>query len=246
VTLRAGGHPAAVTNLLDGRGEGPVHDAATVVLLRQVGGRMECLMLRKTQGQTFAGLWVFPGGRVEPSDGRGLEGARRAAVREAAEETGLVIGADDLVPLSHWTPPVNAPRRYRTWFFLAELPDGASEVVVDGGEIGDHVWTSPSAALATHSRGEIDLLPPTWVTLHRLADQPDVMAALADAAAHPVERFSTSITRSSDGVLVALWEPDAAYPSGGDTDEPVDLDTAGARHRLVMAEGGWHYQRSDD
>src|ERR671918_253304 len=155
-------------DVLTGTGDAPVADAATVVLVRDGDAGLECLMLRKTKGQAFGGLWVFPGGRVEAGDGEGFEGVRRAAVREAQEETGLLLEPTELVPFAHWFPPPEAPRRFATWFFLAALPGGAAEVIVDGGEIGDHVWTTPSAALDRHRAGEIKMVPPTWVTRHRL------------------------------------------------------------------------------
>jgi len=222
--------------LTGGAGETPVHDAATVVLVRDGASGLECLMLRKTKGQAFGGLWVFPGGRVEDGDGTGLEGARAAAVREAEEETGLVLTAADLVPFAHWNPPAEAPRRYATWFFLGALSEGAADVVVDGGEIGDHVWTTPAAAIERHAAGEIDLLPPTWVSLRRIADLPDVDAALAAVRAGTVDHFSTHIA-DLDGVLVCMWEPDAAYETG-------DLAAPGPRHRLAMDPAGWRFERS--
>jgi 8-oxo-dGTP pyrophosphatase MutT (NUDIX family) len=224
-------------DILAGTGDTPVVDAATVVLVRDGEGGLECLMLRKTKGQAFGGLWVFPGGRVEPADGDGFEGARRAAVREAQEETGLLLDASELLPFAHWFPPPEAPRRFATWFFLGALPAGAAEVIVDGGEIGDHVWTTPAAALERHHAGEIKMVPPTWVTLHRLVDLPDAAAALADVREHELERFSTHMVDDGE-VLVAVWAPDAGYESG-------DLAAAGPRHRLVMEPGGWHYHRSD-
>jgi 8-oxo-dGTP pyrophosphatase MutT (NUDIX family) len=221
-----------------GTGETPVHDAATVVLVRDTEAGLECLMLRKTQGQAFGGMWVFPGGRVEEDvDGRGLEGARAAAVRESREETGLELDAGELVPFAHWNPPASAPRRYATWFFLAGLPAGAADVIIDGGEIGDHVWTTPAAALDRHRSGEIDLLPPTWVSLHRIAGHPDVAGAVADVAAASIDHFTTRIAFAGE-VVVTMWEPDAGYVSG-------DLDAPGARHRLFMDPTGWRYERSD-
>jgi 8-oxo-dGTP pyrophosphatase MutT (NUDIX family) len=234
-----------VTNLLTGTGEGPVHEAATVVLLRDTAAGPECLMLRKTQGQAFGGLWVFPGGKLEPADGVGLEGARQAAVREAREETGLVLDAEGLVPFAHWEPPPEAPRRYNTWFFVAALPDGAADVVVDGGEIGDHVWTTPRDALAAQVAGEVELLPPTWVSLHGLVDHADVAAALAASAKQPIGRYATRMVSAGGGVLVALWAPDASYPATVDAD-PGPLDAPGPRHRLTMDPdpAAWRYEQT--
>ena len=72
--------------------------------------------------------------------------ARRAAVREAEEECGLVLGVDDLVAVSHWTPPPVTPKRFSTWFFVARAPEGA--VTIDDGEIREHMWVSPQDAIA--------------------------------------------------------------------------------------------------
>ena len=49
---------------------GPVAPAATVLLLREAkSGELEVLMTQRAAGLTFmGGLWVFPGGRLEPAD----------------------------------------------------------------------------------------------------------------------------------------------------------------------------------
>ncbi|MBW2401707.1 MAG: NUDIX domain-containing protein, partial [Deltaproteobacteria bacterium] len=114
--------------------------AATVVLIRDAPeAGIEVLMLRRNSKIAFGGMWVFPGGRVDDADRSGLDSgddiavARRAAVREAVEEAGLVVDESVLVPHSHWTPPPVTPKRYLTWFFLAAAPEGA--VAIDQGEI---------------------------------------------------------------------------------------------------------------
>jgi 8-oxo-dGTP pyrophosphatase MutT (NUDIX family) len=231
--------------------------AGTVVLLRAADDGCECLMLAKTKGQSFGGLWVFPGGRVEEHEGTGLEGARRAAVREAAEETRLELDPTSLVPLSYWVPPPEAPKRFLTWFFVAEVPADASAVQVDGQEISDHVWTCPAEALESHARGDTKLLPPTWITLHELvrlgvarggrgSAEPagtatSAVGALRTLAAQPPTVFATRIVDHA-GVPVALWEPDAAYPANEST-PPGSLATIGPRHRLSMDPAGWSYER---
>lgn len=214
--------------------------AATVVLLRDAADGVETLMLHRTSQVAFGGMWVFPGGRVDLADHREDDPdeeapARRAAVREAVEECGLSVPTAEVVAFSHWTPPPIAPKRYATWFFLARAADG--EVAVDGGEIHDHRWLAPREVLARRDRGEVDLAPPTWVTLSDLAEVPTVADALGLAAARrPVPRYETRWGKVEGGA-VALWSGDAGY----DTSDP---HAPGPRHRLWMVEGGWRYERS--
>jgi 8-oxo-dGTP pyrophosphatase MutT (NUDIX family) len=214
----------------------PPIPAATVVLVRDHAGGIETLMLRRNVEVSFGGMWVFPGGRVEAEDGEGEIGARRAAVREAAEEAGLAVDGELLVPFAHWTPPPVAPKRFATWFFLAPAPEGI--VSIDGGEIHDHVWVTAAAALERHAAGEIQLAPPTWITLHWLQESATVEEALQRAASSIVESFTTRIMTNESGELVAVWHGDIAY-------EGDDLAAAGGRHRLSMVDGGWRYERTE-
>jgi len=217
--------------------------AATVVPLRDGPGGLEVLMLRRNSKLAFGGMWVFPGGRVDPGDAvpSGGEGgpagdpdeqavARRAAAREAVEEAGMVLDPADLVAFSHWTPPDEAPRRFLTWFFLAPVRE-AVDVVIDMGEIHDHGWLAPADALRRRDAGEYELAPPTWVTLERLATSASVDAAIDEALRHPVERFHTRIA-SLDGSVVTLWAGDAGY-------DTRDATVPGPRNRLVLDPAGW-------
>jgi 8-oxo-dGTP pyrophosphatase MutT (NUDIX family) len=216
----------------------PAIPAATVVLVRDGDTRLEVLMLHRVSKVAFGGMWVFPGGRVDDSDRQPGDddqaSARRAAVREALEECSLAVDADDLVPFSHWVPPAISPRRFATWFFVARA--SAGEVVVDGGEIRDHAWLPAREVLDRRDRGEIDLAPPTWVTLHDLAEHDHVDAALQHAAARdPLPRYETRWVNVPGGA-VAMWHGDGGY-------ELADPEQPGARHRLWMLEGGWRLER---
>jgi 8-oxo-dGTP pyrophosphatase MutT (NUDIX family) len=213
--------------------------AATVVLARDRPNGLEVLMLKRDSRGAFGGMWVFPGGRVDREDltieGEGdvLGAARRAAVREAREEAGLELDPDGLVPIAHWTPPAEAPRRFNTWFFLAPAPSGA-DVLVDGHEIHDHGWLRPADALAQRDQGLIELAPPTWVTLWKLASAVTVEDAMTQARASTPRRFETHMT-SQDDHLVALLEGDAGY-------EDRDPTRPGPRHRLIMLPDGWRFE----
>ena len=220
-------------------GKPPV-EAATVILVRDAAGGLETLMLRRNSKLAFGGMWVFPGGRVEEADHDDTHdefaAARRAAVREAEEESGLVVPVDTLVAVSHWTPPPVTPKRFSTWFFVAPAPDGA--VTIDDGEIHEHMWVSPQGALDQRDAGTIELAPPTWVTLHTLAQAADTADAITRAAAIEPLVFVTQIAKTADG-LAALWAGDHAYATGEDADAP------GPRHRLVMTETVWRYERTE-
>ena len=63
----------------------PLIPAATVVLLRDTSDGIETLLLRRNTAVEFAGgLWVFPGGRIDPEDhvegGDLITAARNASV----------------------------------------------------------------------------------------------------------------------------------------------------------------------
>lgn len=219
--------------------------AATVVVLRDTPAGLEVLMLRRNNEGSFGGMWVFPGGRVDDHEivpGDSLASARRAAVREAEEECGLVIAPDDMETWSHWVPPA-APqmdsgrgpvRRFSTWFFVTHAPEG--DVAVDGDEIHDHVWIAPSEAKARRDAGEIDLVPPTWVTLHELEAHSTVAEAMAWARSREPELFRTRPIGKEPRTVA--WFGDVAYTGG-----PADAD--GPRHRLIMHAEGWVYDRLD-
>lgn len=221
-------------------GGAPAIPASTVILLRDHQGALETLMMRKASKLAFGGMWVFPGGRIDDGDvdpavpDDPLAAARRAAVREAAEEADLVVDPELMVPFAFWLPPKETPKRFATWFFVAPAPNG--EVTVDGGEIHDHRWIHPGEMLRLRDAGEVELAPPTWVSLRRLAGSRSVAEAMAEARTAPLERFETRIG-VSDGELVALWHGDAGYEAG-------DAARSGPRHRLVMARAGWSYERS--
>jgi 8-oxo-dGTP pyrophosphatase MutT (NUDIX family) len=222
----------------------PAIPAATVVLVRDGAQGLETLMLKRDSRLAFAGgAWVFPGGRIDAEDFPDgersddpdalLDAARTAAVREALEEAGLAVDRDALVWFAHWTPAHASPRRFATWFFLAPAPEGT--VVIDDGEIREHEWIRPADAVARRDAGEVELVPPTYVTLHDLAEYDTVAAAVAGFGTGEPPFFVTRIARV-DGGLVSLWQGDAGY-------ETQDPDAPGPRNRLLMLDGGWRLER---
>ncbi len=225
-------------------GESPAIAAATVVLLRNADDGVETLMLRKNSRIAFGGMWVFPGGRVDDSDRVDADGAalddlaaaRNAAAREAHEEAEIEVDPGSMVIFAHWIPPVAAPKRYATWFFAARVDDrreDESDVKIDEGEIVEGEWMTPEACLKRHHEGEIELAPPTWVTLDTLRGRESAQAALAYLNARTPRHHATRIGNSEQGPI-AMWAGDAGY-------EAHDAALQGSRHRLEMFPDGYRY-----
>ena len=192
-------------------------DAATLMLIDRSGAKPKVLLGRRHLGHKFMpGKYVFPGGRIEPLD-RVMPAASElhpdtekkllervkapgeafpraialAAVREMAEETGLLLGARrDLAPAApgdmwagfakakvhpdlaqvHFiaraiTPP-RRPKRYDTRFFTADASAIAHKidgVVGPDSELVELAWVPIEEA--TH----LDMPTITGVVLEELA-----------------------------------------------------------------------------
>lgn len=213
--------------------------AATVLVLRDSDDGLEVLMLQRNARGEFASAWVFPGGKVDPEDFGDdpddvISASRRAAIREANEEADLVIADDGIEAFSHWMPPTMMPRRFATWFFATMVPPGVDgDVMIDGGEIVDDVWVRPADALERHRRGEVELFPPTWITLHYLSAHATAADVLAACRQEPARFYVTD--RLSTEPVAVCWHGDVAYGGG-------DPDADGPRHRLTMQPGAWAFQ----
>lgn len=218
--------------------------AATVVLVREGDEGLEVLMLRKNSKITFGGMWVFPGGKIDAADYPGGDvnsdnidaAARAAAVRETEEEAGITVDAEAYVFLSHWTPPPGQQKRFATWFFVAKV-EGLLDIAIDDGEIKDHAWLNPADALSKHAKGEIDLVPPTWVTLYHLSLKASADAVIEHFQQNTGMTYNTRVVPAASGERVAMWKGDAGY-------DEWNPDVAGERHRLAMPAGGFIFENT--
>nr|WP_217500902.1 (deoxy)nucleoside triphosphate pyrophosphohydrolase [Arthrobacter sp. C9C5] len=122
------------------------------------------LVARRTAPPQFAGMWEFPGGKVDPG-----EAPERALHRELLEELGVEVRLGPELPAETPTGwPLNGRAAMRVWF--AELAAGTPQPLEDHDELRWVALTDPQEVLG---------LP--WIP----ADLPIVEALLAAVAAEP-------------------------------------------------------------
>ena len=73
----------------------------TVVAAALVDAERRVLLQQRAPGKAMAGLWEFPGGKVEEG-----ERPEPALARELEEELGIKVAADSLVPACFASAPV--------------------------------------------------------------------------------------------------------------------------------------------
>ncbi len=216
--------------------ENPAIPAATVVLVRDGAAGLEVLMLHRVSKVAFGGMWVFPGGKVDDADRRADEDddeqawARRAAAREALEECGLAVDACRPGPVlalgaaGHHAPPLRHVVLPRPGQRRRRRSSTAGRSTSTSG------WRAREV-LDRRDRGEVDLAPPTWVTLHDLAAARRRRHARWRHAAtrDPVPHYETRWAEV-DGGAVAMWDGDSGYDAA-DPDRgrrpPPPLDARG-------------------
>jgi 8-oxo-dGTP pyrophosphatase MutT (NUDIX family) len=190
------GSPAPGEELNPGRVTEP-RQAATVIVVRGGGERLEVLLVRRNPAARFmGGAWVFPGGAVDAG-----EDHRSAGIREVREEASLEV--DALIRFSRWITPPQVKIRFDTLFFLAPAPAGA-EPQPDGGETVDLRWFTPREALAADRRGEIALVFPTIKTLEQLEGFGSADELLAWADGREVEPIEPQVVLEGEVARVVL------------------------------------------
>jgi 8-oxo-dGTP pyrophosphatase MutT (NUDIX family) len=197
--------------------------AASVLLLRDSPAGLQTWLQRRVPKMVFApGMSVFPGGGVDPVDSAGAPVASaaavaarfgvsdaqaevllRAAVRELAEETGLMLPAAALLPWARWITPEVEPRRYDTFFFVAGLADPASQPAAVTGEASHADWIPVSQALDEYRQGDRPMLPPTVRNLMDVAVFPSLDELLAAVSARPIRPVMPVLRELADGSRVA-------------------------------------------
>ncbi|MBL8558561.1 MAG: (deoxy)nucleoside triphosphate pyrophosphohydrolase [Hyphomonadaceae bacterium] len=76
-------------------GDNPARRLLVVVAAALVDGRGRVLLAQRPEGKAFAGLWEFPGGKLEPG-----EGPEAALARELDEELDVRVEREAMTPFA--------------------------------------------------------------------------------------------------------------------------------------------------
>ena len=128
--------------------------------------------------------------------------SRELSMTAFLERRSLVLRTDLLGAWSGWLTPVFEPRRYRTWFFVAKLPDG--QVTRDvSSESSSVTWTGAMDAVEQVERQEIGMMPPTWLTCLDVAQHAEPDAVLAEARTRRVVMYTPEVVPDGEEFILS-------------------------------------------
>jgi 8-oxo-dGTP pyrophosphatase MutT (NUDIX family) len=131
------------------------------------------------------------------------------SIIDLVEAEDLELATDLMTPYAHWITPTFAPKRFDTWFFLAEAP--ADQVALhDGSESVDSVWIGAKEAIAEAQAGKRTLVHATLKNLELLAEGDTVVGALTQAKAREIQTVQPWV-ETRDGKRFLHLPPDAGY-----------------------------------
>ena len=130
-----------------------------------------------------------------------LEG-RELAMTDFLDRRGLVLRSDLLGAWAGWLTPIFEPRRYRTWFFVADLPDGqrTRDVSTESSKV---TWMPAGDAVAAVDDGSMFMMPPTYLTCLEIARHATPAAVLAACGDRDLEMFMPAVVDDGEGFTLS-------------------------------------------
>ena len=195
----------------------PKPSALGIVVRRGAGG-WELLFGRRAATSRFMpGYLAFPGGRFEREDGAEDDPLAwaRCVAREMREETGLDLAAEAWLPAGERTTPPFFAVRFRTAFFVAELPASASlpPLPPQPEELSTLEFRSAAEMLEAWSRGDVLVPPPVLPILREASARPPQSAAELAARVGALNAAEQALPRIELVPDVWVWPtPTATLP----------------------------------
>jgi 8-oxo-dGTP pyrophosphatase MutT (NUDIX family) len=132
-----------------------------------------------------------------------------ASIVDLVQAEGLELATDLMTPYAHWITPTFVPKRFDTWFFLAEAPED-QVALHDGSESVDSVWIGAQAAIDEAAAGKRTLVHATLKNLELLAEGRTVVGALSQASERKIVTVQPWV-ETRDGKRFLHIPEDAGY-----------------------------------
>ena len=102
-----------------------------------------------------------------------------------------------------WLTPVFEPRRFRTWFFVADLPEG--QLTRDVSTESDQVtWLPALHAVSEVEDDRLMMMPPTYLTCLEVGQYADPDAVIDAARDRRVEMFTPQVEGTEEGGTLSV------------------------------------------
>jgi 8-oxo-dGTP pyrophosphatase MutT (NUDIX family) len=137
-----------------------------------------------------------------------LEG-RELSLTDFLDRRGLVLRTDLLGAWDAWLTPVFEPKRYRTWFFVALLPEGQLTRDVSS-ESSSVTWLPARVAADQADGGDLAMMPPTYLVSMEVGGYGSPAEVLAAAEGRTLEMFCPSVEPLGEGWTLSM--PDRLRP----------------------------------
>jgi 8-oxo-dGTP pyrophosphatase MutT (NUDIX family) len=131
--------------------------------------------------------------------------SRELAMSDFCSRRGLVLRSDLLGVWAGWLTPVFEPRRYRTWFFVASLPEGQRARDVSS-ESSSVTWMPALEAVQAVDDGDLMMMPPTYLTCLEIGQHADPSEVVAASAGRSVDMFTPEVTGSEGDATLSMPE----------------------------------------
>ena len=130
---------------------------------------------------------------------------KEGSMYDFAVEENIKFNLDNLIPFAHWITPKMMPKRFDTYFYLAEAPkDHIGKH--DGKESIDSIWISPKQALEDCIAEKRTIIFPTRMNLEKLSKFRTVSEALEEVKKETVITVEPKIEKNEDGVFLTIPE----------------------------------------
>jgi 8-oxo-dGTP pyrophosphatase MutT (NUDIX family) len=157
------------------------------------------------------------GGEACPLEVRKAVDAGTVAFLDVVRDLGVRIDLNALTVFARWITPPLTPKRFDTWFYVADAPDDQL-AACDGRETVDAEWVEPREVLRLAEAGERKVIFPTRMNVQLLAEASSAQDCIDRAAARPLVTVEPQV-QDREGGKVLVLPSDAGY---GVVEEPLE------------------------